>query len=450
MELDQTTLADLSVFNREEEYSVFGHLNYTRTNGGRDKLEEIFRTPLKTPEAIVQTQTTLRYIQQHLENWPSQITNGTVMVLDKFLEATEDDIPLHEGPLGRLHALYYRLFMSPAYSLIHYSLSHIYTFLREMHTLTEQFNEEGAPPMLRAQLRQASHLLDRREIRLFLKAQSAGNLSIGKTIRFGHFLRYRHRNTLYKLMAVYYCLDAWHSMAFAVEKRQFSFPEFEHSDQPVLAIEQLYHPLLKNPVAYDIRLDNATNFLFLTGANMAGKSTFIKAIGLSTYLAHLGMGVPARKMRLSFFEGLLSNIQVQDNIFLGESYFYNEVQRIKKTIVKINDGRKWLILIDEMFKGTNFQDAKQCSIMVIEGLLKMKDSLFVLSTHLYEIAESLNNHKNITFRYFETAVENEEPQYSYQLKEGISNDRLGFLILKRENVLDLLEKIGEGFKQSRR
>ncbi len=447
MELDRTTLADLSVFNREEEYSVFGHLNYTRTNGGRDKLEEIFRTPLKTPEAILQMQTTLKYIQQHLENWPLQITNGTVMVLDKFLEATEDAIPLNEGPFARLHALYYRLFMSPAYSLIHYSLAHIYTFLSEMQTLTEQFDKAETPSMLRAQLRQASHLLSRKEIRLFLKAQSAGSLSMGKTIRFGHFLRYRHRNTLYKLMAVYYCLDAWYSMAFAVEKRRFSFPEFVRADQPVLEMEQLYHPLLKNPVAYDIRLDNATNFLFLTGANMAGKSTFIKAIGLSTYLAHLGMGVPAGKMRLSFFEGLLSNIQVQDNIFLGESYFYNEVQRIKKTIMKINDGRKWLILIDEMFKGTNFQDAKQCSVMVIEGLLKMKDSLFVLSTHLYEIAESLNRHKNISFRYFETAVENEEPQYSYQLREGISNDRLGFLILKREHVLELLENIGEPLKE---
>ncbi len=65
---------------------------------------------------------------------------------------------------------------------------------------------------------------------------------------------------------------------------------------------------------------------------MAGKSTFIKAVGVAVYLAHIGMGVPAKKFKLSLFDGLLSNIQVEDNILKGESYFFNEVKRVKKTI----------------------------------------------------------------------------------------------------------------------
>lgn len=442
MELDKKTLADLSIFNREEEYSVFQHLNFTRTNGGRDELEVLFRQPLGSNETIRRRQDTLKYIRARLEQWPLEITNGTIMVIYKFLEATEDPIPLNAGPFAIINSLYYRFFMSAAYSLIRYSLTHIYVFLKGMEVLVERFYKEEAPVELKDLLKQASLLLDRNEIRMFMRAEKHERVSVRQIIRFGHYLRYRHHQTLLKLMDVYHRMDAWYAMATAVEKFQFAFPDFEESNGPVLNIEQLYHPLLKKPVSYDVRLNEATNFLFLTGANMAGKSTFIKAIGISAFLAHLGMGVPARKMKLSFFEGLLSNIQVQDNIFLGESYFYNEVQRIKKTILKINDGRRWLILIDEMFKGTNFQDAKQCSTMVIEGLLRMKDSLFVLSTHLYEIAEPLQVHSNIAFRYFETAVENEEPQYSYQLKEGISNDRLGFLILKREKVLDLLKNIG--------
>ena len=441
MELDQKTLADLSIFNREEDYSVFGHLNFTRTNGGRDALERRFRNPLPDPDTIRKTQAALQFLRQRLSDWPQEISNGTAMVMDKFLDAAEDPIPLPSGMLAELHALYYRFVMAPAYSLIHYSLTHLYTFLQGMHRLVESFDTEETPEMLKGELQLAARLLDRTEIRQFIKAQQKGALSIRKTIRFGHFMRHRHRQTFYKLMDLYYRLDAWYSMALAVDKLGLTFPGFEDNTKPVLDIEQLYHPLLQAPVAYDVNLDQATNFLFLTGANMAGKSTFIKAIGLCVYLAHLGMGVPAKKARMTFFDGLLSNIQVQDNIFMGESYFYNEVQRIKKTILKINDGRRWLILIDEMFKGTNFQDAKQCSIMVIEGLLQMEGSLFVLSTHLYEIAESLQKHANISFRYFETAIENEEPQYSYQLKEGISNDRLGFLILKRENVLELLKQI---------
>ncbi|MGI8582392.1 MAG: MutS-related protein, partial [Chitinophagaceae bacterium] len=132
---------------------------------------------------------------------------------------------------------------------------------------------------------------------------------------------------------------------------------------------------------------------------------------------------------------------VVDNIVKGESYFYNEVQRVKNTILKINDGRKWLILIDELFKGTNIQDAMKCSTVVIEGLIKIKNSLFILSTHLYEIGETLKAHNNIAFKYFETTVDDEQLNFSYQLKDGISNDRLGYLILKREKVIELLEKL---------
>jgi len=146
-------------------------------------------------------------------------------------------------------------------------------------------------------------------------------------------------------------------------------------------------------------------------------------------------------MEMSYFDGLLSNIQVVDNIVKGESFFFNEVQRIKNTIEKISDGKNWLILIDELFKGTNQQDAVKCSITVIEGLRKMQNALFVLSTHLYEIGEDLRKYSNIQFHYFETSVEDDQLLFSYQLKEGISNDRLGYLILRKEGVVALLEKL---------
>ena len=83
----------------------------------------------------------------------------------------------------------------------------------------------------------------------------------------------------------------------------------------------------------------------------------------------------------------------------------------------------------------------KCSLTVIEGLLKIQNSLFILSTHLYEIGEDLRSSPKISFRYFETSVKEDQLDFSYQLKNGISNDRLGYLILKREKVVELLEKI---------
>ena len=94
-------------------------------------------------------------------------------------------------------------------------------------------------------------------------------------------------------------------------------------------------------------------------------------------------------------------------------------------------------MIDELFKGTNQQDAVKCSTTVIEGLRKMENALFILSTHLYEIGDELKKYPNIQFHYFENSVKDDKLLFSYQLKEGISNDRLGYLILRKEGVVAL-------------
>jgi DNA mismatch repair ATPase MutS len=83
----------------------------------------------------------------------------------------------------------------------------------------------------------------------------------------------------------------------------------------------------------------------------------------------------------------------------------------------------------------------KCSLTVIRGLVRIRRALFILSTHLYEIGEELKEHPNICFRYFETGVSDDQLVFSYQLREGISNDRFGYLILRREKVTDLLERL---------
>jgi DNA mismatch repair ATPase MutS len=130
-----------------------------------------------------------------------------------------------------------------------------------------------------------------------------------------------------------------------------------------------------------------------------------------------------------------------DKLSLPDVLPIYEVQRIRNTILKINDGRHWLVLIDELFKGTNVQDAMKCSSTVIRGLIKISRSLFILSTHLYEIGDELKRFPNISFKFFETMVREDQLEFSYQLKDGISNDRIGYVILKREKVVELLERL---------
>ena len=437
MELDNTTYKDLSVFQHEEEFSIFHRLCFTRTSQGRDWLIKYFSNPFSDLKPIIDTQKILRSIITHIDNWPNEISNGTLMVIEKFYDGNVDAIP----NANTLNALTYKLFNGADFSLVRYSLSHFADLLKGMNRLALLLDDESAPLMIRTFLRRAADLINKPVLLELREHERGKEFTWRETLYYGGYIRDQFRLSAHELIAIFSRIDAWYSMAIATQKLGLCFPEFIDQHHPVIEAHNLYHILLTTPTPYDVQLSPDNNFLFLTGANMAGKSTFIKAVGSTVFLAHLGMGVPAASMRLTLFDGLLSNINVVDNIVKGESYFFNEVQRITHTITKINDGRKWLVLIDELFKGTNVQDAMKCSSVVIQGLIKIKSSLFILSTHLYEIGEELKKHPNISFRYFETSVREDQLEFSYQLREGISNDRLGYLILKREKVVDLLENL---------
>jgi DNA mismatch repair ATPase MutS len=436
METDKTTLKDLSIFDRDDEFSVFNKLNFTRTTGGRERLRQIFSNSLSDIESITNVQKTLQLILTNREQWPLFISNGTVMMIHKFYESTIDDIPPRPSIIS---ARLYKLLHGPDFSLVKYSIGHAFDFIKGMKQIVSVFLNDDTPTNFKKQLQKAEILTEKMQFLVVAQKEKAEEMSNAEMLALAHFIRYHYKQNFLELINIYALMDAWYGMAMAVNEYKLAFPVFISSNNPTLKSKQLYHILLSEPVAYDIELNQQHNFIFLTGANMAGKSTFIKAVGSSVFLAHIGMGVPAETMELSLFDGLLSNINVEDNISRGESFFYNEVQRIKNTIMKVNDGRKWLILIDEIFKGTNVQDAMKCSTVVIEGLIKIKGSLFILSTHLYEISEHLKDFPNIDFKYFETQVSDETLLFYYKLKDGVSNDRLGYLILKKEKVIELLE-----------
>lgn len=438
MQIDKTTINDLFIFAYEEEQSVFHHLNFTKTIGGKDWLKHFVSKPFSDLKDINETQQVIkRLVEVHLQ-WPVTITNGTVMVIERFYESQVDDIPQHSNTVTGYS---YKIFNSTDYSLLRYSITHFISFIKGMNQIVLLLSQKKNPALLQTMLDRISLILNKPVLKTVLKYSAEKKLSVKETLSFGYFIRNHFKHDSQDLIEIYSRLDAYFSLAEACIKHQYTFPEFVDSNKPFVNAEGLYHPLLRTPVAYNESLTQQQNFLFLTGANMAGKSTFIKAMGVAVYMAHLGMAVPANSMQLTVFDGVLSNINVVDNIVEGESYFFNEVQRIRKTIEKINDGKKWLILIDELFKGTNVQDAMKCSAVVIEGLRKIENALFILSTHLYEIGEELKQYPNIQFRYFETEVKDDQLIFSYQLKDGISNDRLGYIILKREGVVDMLAKL---------
>ncbi|MEO6612336.1 MAG: DNA mismatch repair protein MutS [Chitinophagaceae bacterium] len=438
MEIDKTSFSDISIFHSEEEFSIFHKLNFTRTVGGREWLRKFFSEPHDDLKKILGTQRVIRTFMEHVKDWPTDISNGTVLVMDKFLDYPLD--PISEAPAS-FNNILYKWLHSEDYAMVKYSVGHFADFYRGIKKIAALLEELDLPANIKLYIDRINGLLKEGPLQKLSETEPSQKFSTRLNLYFAYHLRGRYRGGTLDLIDIFSRLDAWYSMAVAVKTYGLSFPEFTEQQTPMVDARGLYHILLPEPVAYDLQMDPEHNFLFLTGANMAGKSTLIKSLGSAVFLAHIGMGVPAQKMKLTLFDGLLSNINVVDNIAKGESFFFNEVQRIKNTIEKINNGKKWLVLIDELFKGTNVQDAMKCSLTVIKGLIKMKNSLFILSTHLYEIGEELKDYPNISFRYFETNVNDEQLEFSYQLKEGISNDRIGYVILKREKVVEMLEKL---------
>lgn len=440
MQIDQYTYLDLSIFHTEEEYSVFHRLNFTRTFGGKDYLMRYFRQPFDNVEKIRETQRIIQLILERLDQWPMGISNGTMLVIDRFYDYQLDPLP---ESANIITAYTYRILHAPDYSLVNFSIGHFADFVRTLKELIALFDGTDVPKKMQQLLERARKLLNYEIIHEIAKRPKEQRYEVAETVYYGYYFHTIFKPASEVLLEIYSQFDAWYSMAMAVKTFQLQFPNFVDAEDPYFEAEGLYHLLLQQPVPYDVKMNIDSNFIFLTGANMAGKSTFIKSIGLNIFLAHIGLGVPAKSMTLSLFDGILSNINVTDNIVKGESFFYNEVQRIKNTVVRINDGRKWLVLIDELFKGTNIQDAMKCSTTVIRGLINIRHALFVLSTHLYEIGEELKPYPNISFKYFETLANEFDLEFSYQLKDGISNDRIGYLILQREGVVEILEGLGK-------
>jgi DNA mismatch repair ATPase MutS len=172
---------------------------------------------------------------------------------------------------------------------------------------------------------------------------------------------------------------------------------------------------------------------------MSGKTTLMRTLGVAAILAHLGMGVPAQSMTISFLDSVITNMHVEDDLLKGESFFLAEVKSMKQTAESVAQKGSQLILMDELFKGTNVHDAYECTKAIVEGLLQHPNHLMILSTHLHEVARYFENNKGLNFYCFSTTLANDGSfKFNYLLEPGISDERIGYKILVQEGIVDIL------------
>jgi DNA mismatch repair protein MutS len=178
--------------------------------------------------------------------------------------------------------------------------------------------------------------------------------------------------------------------------------------------------------------------LAVTGPNMAGKSTLLKAVGTAVYLAHLGCGVPASRARLSCFDALLASLYVRDSLSGGQSFYLGEVRRIKDLVTALESTPRVFAILDEPFKGTNVHDATEATTLLVDGLCAQDASTVIMTTHLSSVVRSRTDDACLATSFLGAAESEAGPVFDYQLRPGVSDQRLGMVLLEREGVAPAL------------
>jgi DNA mismatch repair ATPase MutS len=436
MQNDKTTLKDLSIFTTAGE-DIASLIDRTTTGAGREALRQYIRNPPDTYERLLAMQETIRWWRDNPGHWTKIISNGTIVLLEKFFDAADSEAAPPAGLSLVLGSFLQRVLNRNQYTFIQFSLTHFSDFLRGCKELTGLLDDESLPAVLTAELEAMRGELGHPLVPLLLAVNKQTPYATLSRLSFR--ARRELKNAVFRLLEHYARLDAWQGMGAATADLGWHFPKLLPGRPVNLNATGLYHPLLPTPVPYDISFDGQRHFLLLTGANMSGKTTFMRALGVGALLAHLGMGVPAAGMEISFLQGIITNMHVEDNLLRGESYFFAEVQRMKGTAQKISGDLPHLVLMDELFKGTNVHDAYECTRAVVEGLLRHPHHLMILSTHIHEVAHHFEARSDVLFAYFVTTMGDDGSfRFTYELRPGISNDRIGYRILLQEGVIELL------------
>lgn len=243
----------------------------------------------------------------------------------------------------------------------------------------------------------------------------------------------KHQSEVESWFKVVAFFDAYNSLGnFAFNHPTYDFPEINDNDL-VIKAENLAHPLIKkeNLVANNFTI-NKENIFIITGANMAGKSTFLRTISLFIVMGNTGLPVCASSASYSPIK-LITSMRALDSLSKDESYFFSELKRLKFIVDKIKDDN-YFIILDEILKGTNSKDKAEGSIKFVEKISKSK-SLGMIATHDLSLCDVAKKNDKVQNYYFDAYVKNNELSFDYKLKEGICKNMNASFLLKRMGIV---------------
>jgi DNA mismatch repair ATPase MutS len=445
MIMDAQTYRDLEIFEAEGgAQSVFDLCNVTRTDGGARALRARMKKPFSSPARIRAVQDSISAILDHrlaFERLPSDLVTTAV---EKYVQGS---LPLitSDNPFEFfVGALEVRFGEVRPWTRIVRGVQATSAMIRSLRRLLGSVEMRTAKGEVGALIEEMRTLVARPALAI-VPDEERWDLPSWTILRIDHVLRHTERAAVERLLHLLFEVDALVAMAEVVQRFELAMPEM--MDGPLaIEAEGVSHPFIKDAVANPVRLDQNRRMLFLTGPNMAGKTTYLRACGIALYLAHLGMGVPARSFRFSPCQRLFSSITVHDNVRSGVSFFRAEALRVKQIAQAVTDGYRVVAFMDEPFKGTNVKDALDASRAILERFAARVGSLFLVSSHLIELGEQMIATGQVDCRHFEAGEQEGRLRFEYVLRPGVSTQRLGMRVLREEGIFALLDGTGNGTK----
>ena len=227
--------------------------------------------------------------------------------------------------------------------------------------------------------------------------------------------------------------DAYNCLGnFAFNHPEYSFPIIS-DEKTVLKSKDAGHPLL-NPekrILNNFQIDRE-QFLIITGANMAGKSTFLRTVSLQIVMANVGLPVCSSNTEYRPIK-LITSMRTSDSLTNDESYFFSELKRLKFIVDEIKDDQ-YFIVLDEILKGTNSTDKAKGSREFVEKLVASK-STGIIATHDLSLCDAAKDLPQVQNFYFDAEIIDDELHFDYKFKKGICQNMNASFLLKKMEII---------------
>lgn len=255
--------------------------------------------------------------------------------------------------------------------------------------------------------------------------------------------KHRNRNLVQPWIHAINEFEVLNSLAgFAYSNPNFVFPEIKE-DLYSIHFEMLGHPLIKpeSRICNDFNLKDRGQIAMVTGSNMAGKSTFLRTVGVNLVLALMGAPCCAESGQVSHMK-MFTSMRTQDNLEEGISSFFAELKRVEQLLTLIKSGQPIFFMLDEMFKGTNSEDRYKGGVSLIKQLSEL-NAFGIISTHDLELARLAGSHMIVSNHSFNSKIHNGELRFNYKLQDGVCTDFNASELMKKSgiNILANVEKM---------